>query len=209
MRRSRNSDYCFRIEQKFDLLRMPRQGTEFVQALPQLFRCASSTGVCDEHHSTERTRMSKEEENKAVVGRWFTHFWGEICDLGIVDELAAPDMLLHYSLHASTVPQKLRSGNALRKSVMNALMSSRPRRGASCPASPPGMVRMAARRRLSSSVEAHSEGACWRVGESWRTSSPSSSSMSKLTSCTSGLEESGSYGCSEAARRLFNSCSSL
>src|SRR5262249_11768353 len=29
----------------------------------------------------------------------------------------------------SAVPQKLRSGNAARKSVMNALMSSRPRRG--------------------------------------------------------------------------------
>ena len=43
--------------------------------------------------------MSKEEENKAVVGRWFTHFWGKTCDLGIVDELAAPDMLLQYSLH--------------------------------------------------------------------------------------------------------------
>jgi hypothetical protein len=26
-------------------------------------------------------------------------FWGETCDLGIVDELAAPDMLLQYSLH--------------------------------------------------------------------------------------------------------------
>jgi predicted ester cyclase len=44
--------------------------------------------------------MSKEEENKAVVGRWFTHFWGKTCDLGIVDDLAAPDMLLQYSLHA-------------------------------------------------------------------------------------------------------------
>jgi predicted ester cyclase len=44
--------------------------------------------------------MSKEEDNKAVVGRWFTHFWGKICDLAIVDELAAPDMLLQYSLHA-------------------------------------------------------------------------------------------------------------
>src|SRR6516225_2187567 len=30
---------------------------------------------------------------------------------------------------SSAVPQKLRSGNALRKPVMNALMSSRPRRG--------------------------------------------------------------------------------
>jgi hypothetical protein len=42
--------------------------------------------------------MSREEENKTVVGRWFTHFWGETCDLGIVDELAARDMLLQYSL---------------------------------------------------------------------------------------------------------------
>src|SRR5450432_3742905 len=43
--------------------------------------------------------MSREDENKAIVGRWFTKFWGETCDLGIVDELAAPDMLLQYSLH--------------------------------------------------------------------------------------------------------------
>src|ERR1700757_834556 len=43
--------------------------------------------------------MSKEENNKAIVGRWFTDFWGKTCNLGIVDELAAPDMLLQYSLH--------------------------------------------------------------------------------------------------------------
>ena len=43
--------------------------------------------------------MSKEQENKAIVGRWFTEFWGPTCNLGIVDELAAPDMLLQYSLH--------------------------------------------------------------------------------------------------------------
>jgi len=44
--------------------------------------------------------MSKQEANKAVVGRWFTEFWGENCDLGVVDAIAAPDMLLKYSLHA-------------------------------------------------------------------------------------------------------------
>jgi len=44
--------------------------------------------------------MSKEADNKAIVGRWFTAFWGKTCDLIIVDELAAPDMLLQYSLHA-------------------------------------------------------------------------------------------------------------
>jgi hypothetical protein len=43
--------------------------------------------------------MSKEKENKAIIGRWFTEFWGKTCNLGIVDELAAPDMLLQYSLH--------------------------------------------------------------------------------------------------------------
>ena len=44
--------------------------------------------------------MTIERKNKDIVGRWFTSFWGADCDLGIVDELAAPDMLLQYSLHA-------------------------------------------------------------------------------------------------------------
>ena len=43
--------------------------------------------------------MSKENDNKAIVGSWFTDFWGKTCKLVIVDELAAPDMLLQYSLH--------------------------------------------------------------------------------------------------------------
>jgi predicted ester cyclase len=43
--------------------------------------------------------MSKEQDNKAIVGRWFTSFWGEQCDLSIVDDIAAPDMLLKYSLY--------------------------------------------------------------------------------------------------------------
>ena len=44
--------------------------------------------------------MSKEDDNKAVVGRWFTEFWGRDVNLAVVDEIAAPDMLLKYSLHA-------------------------------------------------------------------------------------------------------------
>ena len=43
--------------------------------------------------------MSRVDDNKAVVGRWFTEFWGKTCNLAVVDELAAPDMLLQYSLH--------------------------------------------------------------------------------------------------------------
>jgi len=42
--------------------------------------------------------MSLQDDNKAVVGRWFTDFWGKTCNLGVVDEIAAPDMLLKYSL---------------------------------------------------------------------------------------------------------------
>jgi predicted ester cyclase len=51
------------------------------------------------HRHQEKHIMSKESDNKAIVGRWFTDFWGETCNLAIVDELAAPDMLLQYSLH--------------------------------------------------------------------------------------------------------------
>jgi predicted ester cyclase len=43
--------------------------------------------------------MSKQDDNKAVVGRWFTEFWGKDVNLAVVDEIAAPDMLLKYSLH--------------------------------------------------------------------------------------------------------------
>jgi predicted ester cyclase len=44
--------------------------------------------------------MSKEQENKAIVGRWFKEFWGNPWNPRVVDELAAPDILLQYSLHA-------------------------------------------------------------------------------------------------------------
>jgi predicted ester cyclase len=51
--------------------------------------------------------MSKESDNKAAVGRWFTDFWGKTCDLDVVDQIAAPNMLLQYSLHA---PRRGRAG---------------------------------------------------------------------------------------------------
>jgi hypothetical protein len=40
------------------------------------------------------------EENKAVVGRWFTEFWGPDFNAGVIDELAAPDIRFEYSLHS-------------------------------------------------------------------------------------------------------------
>jgi predicted ester cyclase len=51
--------------------------------------------------------MSTIHENKAIVGRWFAEFWGNPWNPAIIDELAAPDMLLQYSLHA---PRKGRDG---------------------------------------------------------------------------------------------------
>lgn len=44
--------------------------------------------------------MTTQEENKAIVGRWFTQFWGKDVDLSVIDAIAHPDMLLQYSLHA-------------------------------------------------------------------------------------------------------------
>lgn len=43
--------------------------------------------------------MSKEQENKAIIGRRFAGFWGNPWHPEIINELAAPDMLLQYSLH--------------------------------------------------------------------------------------------------------------
>jgi len=53
------------------------------------------------------SKMSREQDNKAVVGRWFEGFWGNPWNPQIIDELAAPDMLLQYSLHA---PRRGRRG---------------------------------------------------------------------------------------------------
>jgi predicted ester cyclase len=46
----------------------------------------------EEHHMSV-------EENKSVVVRWFTDFWGSDFDPGVIDELAAPDIRFEYSLH--------------------------------------------------------------------------------------------------------------
>ena len=42
---------------------------------------------------------AKEENNKAIVGRWFSEFWGQTYSPEVVDAIASPDMLLHYALH--------------------------------------------------------------------------------------------------------------
>ena len=44
--------------------------------------------------------MSREQDNKVIVGRWFTEFWGNSWNPAVVDELCTADILLQYSLHA-------------------------------------------------------------------------------------------------------------
>jgi predicted ester cyclase len=39
------------------------------------------------------------EDNKAIVGRWFTEFWGADFNPAVIDELAAPGIRFEYSLH--------------------------------------------------------------------------------------------------------------
>ena len=50
------------------------------------------------------------EDNKAIVGRWFTEFWGPDFNPAIVDELAHPDIRFEYSLH-----EPLRGREAVRQ----------------------------------------------------------------------------------------------
>jgi predicted ester cyclase len=48
----------------------------------------------------EGTMSDTIQANKAIVGRWFAEFWGNPWNPKVIDDLAAPDMLLQYSLHA-------------------------------------------------------------------------------------------------------------
>ncbi len=57
------------------------------------------TGPLKYMAATQRQDMSKEQENKVIIGRWFADFWGNPWNPEIISELAAPDMLLQYSLH--------------------------------------------------------------------------------------------------------------
>jgi predicted ester cyclase len=43
--------------------------------------------------------MSKEQENKVIVTRWFKEFWGNPWNPNVVDELGTPDVLVHYPMH--------------------------------------------------------------------------------------------------------------
>jgi predicted ester cyclase len=79
---------------------IPRQEPEFGRlAASVVLRSGHRSMLMTLTDNEETFQMSKETNNKAVVGRWFTDFWGKDVNLAVIDEIAAPDMLLKYSLH--------------------------------------------------------------------------------------------------------------
>ena len=56
--------------------------------------------------------MSKEQGNKAIVERWFKEFWGNPWNPKVVDELATPNVVVHYPI------QGLRRGQEVVKKMM-------------------------------------------------------------------------------------------
>jgi predicted ester cyclase len=96
--------------------RVPEQETKFIHgaAVPP------SIGAYLKPQQGKELIMSKEKENKAIVGRWFKEFWGNPWNPRVVDDLAAPDMLLQYSLHAP------RRGRADVKAFMTAFREAFP-----------------------------------------------------------------------------------
>jgi hypothetical protein len=82
--------------------------------------------------------MSLQEANKAIVGRWFTEFWGNPWNPDVVDELAAPEIRFEYSLH-----QPLRGRAAVKEFATNF--------GQHSPISISGALRISSRRAITSS----------------------------------------------------------
>ena len=62
--------------------------------------CALAGSVAAPAKTQASAAISRSWNNKAIVERWFTEFWGQSWNPGIVDELCAPDILLQYLLQA-------------------------------------------------------------------------------------------------------------
>jgi predicted ester cyclase len=58
-----------------------------------------STDRLNEVPASAISSLRAEEENKEVVDRWLTSFWGTNYDPAIVDEIAAREIFFSYSLH--------------------------------------------------------------------------------------------------------------
>jgi predicted ester cyclase len=61
-------------------------------------RAADGSLISTQQSESEGDRMSV-DDNKAIVVRWFTEFWGSDFSPEVIDDLAAPDIRFEYSLH--------------------------------------------------------------------------------------------------------------
>ena len=68
-----------------------------LQRTPSVYPGSRPDGVAE---PMRKGNAMSVEENKAVVGRWFTQFWGTEFNPDVIDELAHPDIRFEYSLHA-------------------------------------------------------------------------------------------------------------
>src|SRR5580693_620153 len=64
---------------------LPAAGTSRTPSGPRLPAVRPARGGAD---SGRKERRMSVEENKAIVGRWFTEFWGPDFNPGVIDELA-------------------------------------------------------------------------------------------------------------------------
>src|SRR5262249_19113320 len=85
--------------------RNPAARRGILAAISQGAHGARLQGVRSPNGAADNSRQGRErlmsiEENKAVVGRWFTEFWGKDFNPAVIDELAAPGIRFEYSLHA-------------------------------------------------------------------------------------------------------------
>jgi predicted ester cyclase len=81
-----------------------------------LILCTFTSSV----NAQDKNSKSQEQANKEIVGKWLDNFWGSKYNPAIIDELAAPDMVLQYSLH------KPRKGHADIKDFMKNFRSAFP-----------------------------------------------------------------------------------
>ena len=57
--------------------------------------------ILDKWKYAKESIMSEDKvkKNKEIVARWFSAYWGNPADYSVVDELADPNILVHYPMH--------------------------------------------------------------------------------------------------------------
>ncbi|HEY5822986.1 MAG TPA: ester cyclase [Cyclobacteriaceae bacterium] len=95
-KRNNETDHEF-LEPSRESKGVTRKG--FVKTALVLTATAGAALTAFARPENKKNTDALEEKNKQVVGKWLDNFWGPKYNASIIDELAAPDMILQYSLH--------------------------------------------------------------------------------------------------------------